>query len=428
MTAAIAASLIFIFSLALVFTEKLHRSIVAMAGAFLMVGAGRLLGFYSDTAAVQAIDFNTLGLLLGLMILVALLQPTGFFQFLAVWAGRLSRGRPIWLLVLLGTVTTVLSMFLPNVTTVVLIAPVTVLLCEILGVNPTPLLLAEALLANIGGVATLVGDPPNILIGTAAGFSFTDFLTHTLPITVVIWGVALWQLRRLFGKELALHPANADAVLRLDPVQALEDPKTARRVVGVLGAAIGLFFFQDQLGLSPAFIALGAATVALVLVRPVMHKLLERIEWSVLIFFAALFILVGGLEAAGVLSEIARLVAQAKGMPPVLFGIAVIWIVAALSAVIDNVPITMALIPVVKGLGAAGFNATPLWWALALGAGLGGNATIIGSTANMIVASLSERTHTPITSKLWNRRGLPVTMVTCAVASLLYAALYFWLQ
>jgi Na+/H+ antiporter NhaD/arsenite permease-like protein len=427
MLAASLTGLIFVASLALIFSEKLNRTIVSMAGAVLMVALGKVLGFYSEKAALAAIDFNTLGLLLGMMILVALLEPTGFFQYLAVWAGRLSRGRPVWLLVLLGSVTTVLSMFLDNVTTVVLIAPVTVLISEILGVSPTPLLIAEALLANTGGVATLVGDPPNVLIATAANFSFNDFLTHSLPIIVVVWLVALILLRYLFRAELSAHSPNTEAVLKLDPVHALEDRRTARRVLTVLGGAILLFFFQERLRLTPAFIALAAAAIALVWVQPVIRKTLERIEWGVLIFFAALFVMVGGLEAAGVLRAVAEVVGNIKGMPPVLLGVAIIWIAAGLSAVIDNVPLTIALIPVIQGLAAKGVNVIPLWWALAFGAGLGGNGTIIGSTANIIVASLSERTRTPITSALWNKRGLPIMLVTCAVASILYVLLYAWM-
>src|SRR3990170_4421781 len=278
--AGILSSLLFLVTLALIFSEKLNRTITGIAGAVVMVGAGRLLGFYAEEQAATAIDFNTLGLLLGMMILVALLEPTGFFQFLAVWAGRVSRGKPVRLLVMLGTVTTILSMFLDNVTTVVLIAPVTILICEILGVNPTPYLMAEALLSNTGGVATLVGDPPNMLIASAAGFSFNDFLTHALPVVFVAWFSALWLLRYLFRRELAVRPPNADAVLKLNPPESLEDPRTAWRVLIVLCGAILLFFLEEPLDLSQAFVALSAAAVALVWVRPDINDVLRRIEWS----------------------------------------------------------------------------------------------------------------------------------------------------
>ncbi|MEW6093495.1 MAG: SLC13 family permease [Chloroflexota bacterium] len=419
--AAILTSLIFLACLWLIFSERLNRTITAIAGAALMIALGNLLGFYSETDALAAVDFNTLGLLLGMMILVALLEPTGFFQYLAVWAARFSRGKPVALLVLLGTITTVLSMFLDNVTTVVLIAPVTILISEILGVSPTPYLMAEALLSDTGGVATLVGDPPNVLIASAANLSFNDFLVYSFPIVLVAWFVALFLLRHLFRRELAVKPRNAKAVMKLNPAESLDDPKTARRVLIVLGAAILLFFVHHTLHLSPSFVALSAAAVALVWVRPNINETLKRIEWSVLIFFAALFIMVGGMEKAGVLHTIVTMLENAANVPPVLFGVGLIWIVAVLSAVVDNVPITIAFIPVIQGLGAAGMDVGPLWWALAFGAGFGGNGTIIGSTANIVVATLSEKTRTPITSKLWNKRGLPVMLATCAVTSVLYA-------
>jgi len=420
----VATSLIFITSLWLIFSEKLNRTITGLLGAVLMIGLGKLLHFYDEAHAVAAVDFNTLGLLLGMMILVALLEPTGFFQFLAVWAGRVSRGRPVVLLVLLGTVTTVVSMFLDNVTTVVLIAPVTILICEILGVNPTPYLMTEALLSDTGGVSTLVGDPPNVLIASAAGFSFNDFLTHALPIVVVAWLSAMWLLRYLFRRELAVRPPNADVVLKLNPRESLDDPKTARRVLIVLCAAILFFFLEEPLELSPAFIALSAAAIALVWVRPEINEVLRRIEWSVLVFFGALFVMVGGLDASGVLGGLVTLLEKLYAIPPVLFGLVLLWFSAGLSAFVDNVPITIAMIPVLQGLEAHGVNVQPLWWALAFGAGFGGNGTIIGSTANIVVANISERTRTPITSKLWNKRGLPVMLATCLVASVLYLLLY----
>jgi Na+/H+ antiporter NhaD/arsenite permease-like protein len=424
---AILSSLIFLVSLVLIFSEKMHRSITAIAGGVLMVALGKLLHFYSEEAALAAIDFNTLGLLLGMMILVAMLEPTGFFEYLAVLAARASRGNPMRLFILLGSITTVLSMFLDNVTTVVLIAPITILISEILGVSPIPYLVTEALLSNTGGVATLVGDPPNVLIGSAAGFSFTDFLVYALPIVLVAWAGALLLLRRLFKKELSAPPRSAEAVMHLNPAETLNHPGTARRILIVLGAAILLFFVHHVLHLAPSFVALGAAAVALAWVQPDVNEVLKKIEWSVLIFFAALFVMVGGLEAAGVLDGIVGLFRSASHVQPVLFGVLLIWVVAAFSAVVDNVPITIALIPVIRGLGETGMDITPLWWALAFGAGFGGNGTIIGSTANIIVATLSEKTRTPITSKLWIRRGLPVMLATCAIASILYTILYRWL-
>jgi len=389
-----------------------------------MVGVGIYAGFYSEEQAIEAIDFHTVGLLLGMMTLVALLQPTGFFEYIATWVGRVSKGKPILLLILLGTITTVLSMLLDNVTTVVIIAPVAILISEILGMSAIPLLMALALLSNTGGTGTLIGDPPNILIGSAAGLSFNDFLVNALPVVIIAWIVVLGLLLYLFRKDLSKKPENADAVQKLNPSKALNDPSTALKVVIVLGFTIILFFLQDLLGLSASFIALAAAGVALIWTRPNTQELFERIEWNVLIFFIALFVMVGGLEASGALDQLADMMSEAADLNPVLLGVIFIWGVAILSAIVDNIPITIALIPVILQLGASGINTAPLWWALAFGAGFGGNATIIGSTANIVVASLSERTRTPITSAVWTKRGLPAMIAACIVATILYVVFF----
>lgn len=426
MAALALSSIIFLACLGLIFSEKLNRTITVLAGASMMVALGKMLGFYTEQDAIASIDWNTLGLLTGMMILVAMLEPTGFFQYTAVWASRLSNGNPVRLFVLLGAVTTVLSMFLDNVTTVVLIAPVTILISEVLGTSPVPFLTAEALLSNTGGVATLVGDPPNVLIGSAANLSFNDFLVHSLPVVVVAWVAALGILYMLFRSELRQVPANQDAVLKLEPNEALNDRRSAIRILIVIGGAVVLFFLHELLHLSPSFVALSSAAAALLLIRPPVDEILKKVEWSVLLFFGALFVIVGGLEKAGVLAQLVSVMDYAKDFPPALFGVLVIWVVAGLSAVVDNVPITIALIPVIEGLGKAGVNPAPLWWALVFGAGFGGNGTIIGSSANIVVAMLSEKTRTPITAGLWARRGMPVMIVTCVIASLIFWLAYGW--
>ena len=421
----IISTAIFAISLIFIFTEKVHRTIVGIVGAVIMVGAGLALGFYNEELAVEAIDFETLGLLFGMMILIALLQPTGFFEYVAIQAGRLSRGRPMHLLILLGSITTVLSMFLDNVTTVILIAPITILICEILGIIPVPFLISEALLSNTGGVGTLVGDPPNVLIGSAVPFTFNDFLVHAMPVVIITWLAALALLVWLFRGDLHASPEMARRVKQLDPGKALDHPQTARKILIVLGVAIVLFFVHHIFHMSPAFIALGAAAAALLWVRPEdINKIMEHVEWSVLIFFASLFVMIGGLEASGVLEKVAQGVAQVSHISPVILGVIMIWVVAGLSAVVDNIPITIALIPVLQGMAASGINVHPLWWALVFGAGFGGNGTIIGATANVVVVSLSEKTRTPITAAMWTKRGLPVMLIACIVSSIVYALLF----
>lgn len=427
-TGQVVASVVFAFTIVLVLSDRVDRTIVAMTGGAAMVSAGALMGFYSQEQALGAIDFNTLGLLLGTMILAVLLERTGFFQYAAIMAAKLSRGSPWLLLIVLGTTTTLLSTVLPNVTIIVLIAPVTILIAEILGISSVPFLMGEALLSDTGGVATLVGDPPNVMIASAAGFTFKDFLTHTAPLVVIAWLAALIILRIVFRPEFGKGPSNVAALMSLDENEALTDPAGMRRALLVLGAVIVLFFVHSELGLTPAFIALGGAAAALLWVRPSVEETLQRIDWSILIFFAGLFVTVGGLEAAGVLGLLASAVAGLAQANLLLASVALLLVAAVVSAVVDNIPFTIALIPVVQRLGSLGVATSPLWWALALGAGFGGNGTIIGSASNVVTVALSEKTRTPITSKIWMRAGLPVMVVTCLVGSVLFAVFFTWMK
>ena len=361
-----------------------------------------------------------MGLLLGMMILVSMLSDTGFFQYLAILTAKRSQGDPWKLLLILGGITTVLSMFLDNVTTLVLIAPVSILIAEILGISPIPFLISEALLSNTGGVATLVGDPPNIMIGSAANFSFNDFLIRLAPIVAVAWIAAVLLLRWLFRRELSQKSTQVAALEHLDEKEALHDRKSFKRILVVLGAVILFFFLHTLVHLSPAVIALLGAAAALLWVQPDVEKVLKEVEWGVLLFFGALFVLVGGIEASGLLGQLATGLTGLAQSNLMLSGVALIWGAAALSAVVDNIPLTIVMIPIIQSLGALGVDITPLWWALALGAGFGGNGTPIGSTANVIAVKLSERTRNPITTQLWLRTGLPVMLVVCLIATVLY--------
>lgn len=423
----IVSTLIFAVTFAVILSERIHRTIVAVAGAVVMVIAGMWLGFYSQQQALGAIDFNTLGLLMGMMILVSMLEKTGFFQYLAIFVARGSRGNPWYLLVLLSTVTALLSMFLDNVTTVVLIVPITLLIANLLGINPLPLLMAEALLSNVGGTATLVGDPPNVLIGSATGFSFNDFLSHLGPIVILAWLVTLLLLRVIFRQELAQKPEDVTAVMRLNPADALHDQPALRKILIALGITILLFFLHGWLHLSAAFVAMIGAAIALLWVRPDVDQVLKDVEWSVLLFFAALFVAVGGLEAAGVLSALGQVLAALAGGNLIVTSLLLLWGAAFLSAVVDNIPFTIAMIPVIQYLDSVGVPTTVLWWALALGAGFGGNGTPIGSTAGVLTMRLSEKTHTPITFKIWQRSGLIVTIATCLVASVFLVVFFGWM-
>ncbi len=420
MIAYVVSTLVFAVTLALILLEKAHRTIVAMAGASAMVIVGTSMGFYSPEAALASIDFNTLGLLLGMMILVSMLARTGFFQYVATITAKRSNGNPWYLLLILGTVTTFLSMFLDNVTTIVLIAPVTILIAKIVGISPLPLLMAEALLSDTGGVATLVGDPPNVMIGSAAGLSFNDFLVHLAPIVLVAWLATLLLLSLMFRRELRERPSNTEALAKLDEKSALTDKRAAAKTLVVLGIVVILFFLHNWLHLPPAFVAMLGASLALAWVQPDIEKVLHDVEWSVLLFFAALFATVGGVQSSGLLNWLAEHATSLATQNLLLTGIVLIWVSAVLSSVVDNVPFTIVMIPLIQDLGAAGAAITPLWWALALGAGFGGNGTPIGSTANVITIAISEKTASPITARVWLRTGLPVMGLTCLVGTALY--------
>jgi Na+/H+ antiporter NhaD/arsenite permease-like protein len=415
------ATIIFAVTFILIFTEKIHRTVIGMLGAVIMVGAGMLYKFYGPAQALHAIDFNTIGLLLGMMIIVTILEKTGFFQYLAILAAKKTKGDPWKLVVVLGTVTTLVSLVLDNVTTVVLIAPVTIIIARLLKISPIPLLMAEALLSDTGGVATLVGDPPNIMIGSAAGFSFNDFLTHIAPIVVLAWIVTLITLKFVFRKEMEEKPQNVEALMEMDEKDALKDVKTLKKIAFVLGLVVVLFFMHSSMHMPPSMVALIGAALAMVLVNPKKdpQPILEKVEWSVLLFFAALFVIVGGLEHAGVLEVLATKIAGLAGGNPVFAAIAILWISAFMSAIVDNIPFTVAMIPVLSYLESQGVPTNLLWWSLALGVGFGGNGTPIGSTANIVVVAKSEQTDTPITFKSWLKSGTSAALATLLVATVM---------
>jgi Na+/H+ antiporter NhaD/arsenite permease-like protein len=426
----IVATAIFLITLLLIFAQKWHRMVVSSIGAAAMVAAGLLLGFYDEELAIEAVEFETLALLLGMMILVALLQTTGFFESVAILVAQRSRGGPMRLLFMLGLTTSFLSMALDNVTTVVLMSPMTVLIAEFLDISPVPLLISQAIFSNTGGMATLVGDPPNILLGTAAGLSFNDFLTHLGPVVLVVWGVTFFVLRYRLRDQL--RTANPEthwdrAIYGLNARAALTDPRSARRVLLVLGGVVVLFILERPLHISPAFAALTGAGVALGWTQMGVPGILKDVEWDVLLFFVGLFVMVGGLEAAGVLEQIAQSLLTLQDISPVLLGLIIMWTMVILSALIDNIPVTIAVIPIVLELSTLGVDIQPIWWAIALGAGLGGNATPIGSSANVVVIAVSERTDRPITDREWLSVGIPAVLVASLVASALYAILHGFL-
>ena len=427
MTNAIIASVITLLTLFLILTEKMNRAIVAMAGGAVMLVVGMVMGFYNEEQALEAIEWEALGLLLGMMILVSLLVPTGFFQYAAVKASQLSKGSPWRLVLLLGAGTALVSLFFNNVTTVVLVGPITILVTELIGISPIPILMAQALLSDTADVGTSVGDPASVLVASASGYSFTDFLTHSMPIVLVAAAVTMLMLRILFREELNKKPSDPDLVAKINAQETLKDRSTTKRVLIVLGFTVLLFILQGTLHLSSAFIAILGATAALMWVQPNLNEVLERIDWHIFVFFIGLFVLVGGLSASGAFEPITDFLAQFASNNPIFLGVMIIWIVAGLSALLDNVPVTIAMISLLQGLRFSGVNVSALWWAVVFGAGFGGNATSIGSGANIVIVSISEKTKTPITPSMWSRKGLPIAIATCIFGSILFILAYDWL-
>jgi len=415
------AGLILVAAYTLIFSEVIHRTLAGIIGAVAMILAGMIGGFYSQAEAVAAIDANTMFLLTGMMTLIVLLRPTGGFEYLAIRMAKLSRGSPRRLLVYLSTVVTVISLFLDNVTTVLVFAPLTVVITRMLGLNPIPYLMAEALLSDTGGVATLVGDPPNVMIGSAAGIDFNQFLFHMGPIILVAWLLTVFLMLSLFRRYLA-NPMND--ILDLDESKALKDPKGLTAVLIALTVVILLFFVHHHFDLLPGYVAWVGVALALALVRPDPDEFLREIDWSVLIFFAGLFIIVGGVEGSGLLDLVGQQLANIAQDPDKLLTTALIlmWVSAFLSAAVDNIPFTVTMIPIIAHLETQGVDVMPLWWALALGVGLGGNGTHIGSTANVICVAEAERAGRPeyrISPILWLKKGTPVMVATLSVATVL---------
>ena len=416
----IISSLIFITAFVLIISERVHRTVISMAGAILVIIVGTIFHFYSPEEAFASIDFNTLGLLLGMMIIVVILEETGFLEYLAIIAAQKAKGNPWFLVVMLGTVTTLVSFILDNVTTVIIIVPVTILIARMTKISATPLLMAEALLSDTGGVATLVGDPPNVMIGSAAHFSFNQFLTHVAPIVIVAWLVTLLSLKFVFHKELAKKPENIDDLMQWDAKKSIKDKRNVVKTLSVLGVVVLLFFVHDKLHIEPSLVALLGAVMVLVLVSLTKDPqgVLAKVEWSVLAFFSALFIMVGALEHSGTIKQITGIVLNHSVDNQVVMAIMLLWISAFASAIIDNIPFTMAMIPVLLHIQqTTGASVNLLWWALAMGVGFGGNGTPIGSTANVVVVSKSEETDEPITFIKWFKSGTIATIATCIVGT-----------
>jgi len=412
-----------------IFTEQVHgleRAKFGMLGAGLMVIAGNFFGFYEAHQIVEAVDWNVVFLLGCMMAIVELLIPTGGFERLAVGLAKLSGGNSFVLMLLIGSAVTFISLLLDNVTTVVIFGPLIVLICRQLQITPVPCLLAAALLSDTGGVATLVGDPPNLMIGSAAGIDFNSFLSRMGWPVLAAWITILLMLRVLFANQFQRTSGSLAAAPELN------NPGLWRAGIAVFAGMIVLFMLHSTIGWEPWMVSAAGLTVLLFIDRrKELDETLTRVEIPLLIFFISLFVLIGGVEQSGLLHVLGLHISSYFTTSPLATLLTVMWVAAILSAMIDNIPFTAAMIPIFLQMEQQGVNVTPLWWALALGVGMGGNGTHIGSTANVYIVTLSERlakeTGNPayaITPGLWFRKGMPAMVATLIVSSIIFIVFY----
>ena len=465
---AILILLVFLIAFALILGEIVDRVLAAWGGAVGMLLIGTYYnsltwctgGGHGEEGAVcqnnlfEAIDFNVIGLLLGMMIFAGMLEISGFFEFVAIKATKLSGGDPWKLVFYLGTFTTVISVFIDNVTALILIAPVTLKICSKIEISPIPPLIALAIFSNTGGVATLVGDPPNVLIASYAsardlGFGFMSFIYHLTPLAIIAWGATLWYMHRHFKNWREVKPQNVEEVINEDEWGAVKNDILMYRTLGALAVTVVMFAAVEllHLDLEISAVSLGGAGIAMSICmlgvpkekRMDIHEVIHKVEWGALLFFAGLFVMVGGLEAMGYLEAIANMIFDNFGPDgtihnsPVVLVIVLIWVSAIASAIVDNIPFCAAMLPVILEIGElskdpitgiAEVDIIPLYWALAIGCGFGGNATPIGSSANVMTIAISERGGHKISTKEWLGVGVPVMIITCTIGSIVVALFY----
>ena len=405
---------IFAVCMLAIMTEKIHRSLVAIAGAALLL----VLHILPFEAAMSHLDFNTLGVLFGMMLFVSVVKLSGVFEFLAIKSARLAKGDPWKIMLLFVLLTAVLSAFLDNVTTVLLIGPMTLTVCKLLDVNPIPFFLTEIMASNIGGTATLIGDPPNIMIGSAAGFTFFDFIVYDAPVVVVILAIILVVFYLLYGRKMHVNEEQRARIMELDERQQIKNPRLLKQSVVITALVVIGFMAHGALGVESSVIALSAAGIILLISGESIEHALSQVEWTTLTFFAGLFIIVGAMAETGVIEMLARSLIDATGgnvfitMLVLLFGSAII------SSFLDNIPFVATMIPILLAMESSGMDVTPLWWAVSLGACLGGNGTLIGASANVVLSDISKKHGYEITFAKFIKVGFPVMLLTVVIAGL----------
>ena len=369
-----------------------------------------------ETAA-DYVDLNTIGVLVGMMLFVAVVKSSGLFEYIAIWSAKLTRGQPMAILAVFAVITAVLSAFLDNVTTVLLIGPMTIAITQILEVNPVPFLLSQIMASNIGGTATLIGDPPNIMIGSAAGLSFADFIVNTGPVVLIILAVVVAIFFLMYRGNLHVESENMEKVLTLDEKLTIKDASLLRKSVIMIVLVVVGFIFHAQLGIESATVALTAAGVMLLIGGQDAEDVILGVEWSTILFFIGLFVVVGGLNSTGVIAMLANGMLELVGDNEVLAIVLVLWASALISAFLDNIPFVATLIPMIQTMQQGGMDVLPLWWALSLGACLGGNGSLIGASANVVLAGVSAKNGYPITFMSYLKKGFPLMLLSVAICT-----------
>ncbi|HYI59745.1 MAG TPA: ArsB/NhaD family transporter [Microlunatus sp.] len=423
---AVVAVVVFVVAYILIATERVPKTVTALAGAGVVVALGVSSAediFYSSETGV---DWDVIFLLLGMMIIVGILRQTGVFEFVAIWAAKRAKGSPLRVMILLVLITAVASAFLDNVTTVLLIAPVTLLVCDRLDVNPVPFLIAEVLASNIGGAATLIGDPPNIIIASRSGLTFNDFLINMAPMAALALGAFIATIPLLFRGSFRVDPERVADVMALNEREAIKDRRLLVLCGVVLAGVFTGFIGHTVFHVEPSVVALLGAGVLVLLSRSKPRDFMSSVEWETLLFFAGLFIMIGALVKTGVIGQIADAAARATGGDPLTAVMLILFVSALLSGIVDNIPYVAAMSPIVQQLTegiADPTQAEALWWSLAIGADFGGNLTAIGASANVVVLGIARRSGCPISFWEFTRKGAIITVITIALA-----APYLWLR
>jgi len=414
--------LIFVTTYIIIISEKINRSSIALLGAVLLL----IFKILNQEEAIGHIDFNTIGLLIGMMVVVNIMKRSGIFTYVAIKAAKMAKGDPWKIIVVFSIITAVFSALLDNVTTILLVVPVTLVITDTLELNPTPFLIPMVLFANIGGTATLIGDPPNIMIGSATGLGFTDFLFNLGPVVLVIFIAIILILKYTGGNNLSVAEEKKKKIMEFDEKLAIKDLVLLKKSLFVLAITILGFMFHQSLGYESATVALLGAAILLVISQIEPEEILMEIEWPTIFFFVALFILVGGLQEVGVIDYLAsKLLALTKGnlFATTMF---ILWGSAIASAFLDNIPFVATMIPLIKSIAVlASLNVMPLWWALALGACLGGNGTLIGASANVIVGGMLEKHGYKLSFAKYMKTGFPIMLVSISISSVYLAVFYF---